>query len=97
MILGAKEKQIILDILSKTIPEVEARVFGSRIHGNASPHSDLDLALLGKGPLDLKDLGALKEAFEESDLPFRVDVVDWHRISSQFQKLIEQNYVLLTH
>ena len=40
-------------------------------------------------------LRRLKEAFEESDLPFRVDVLDWHAISDRFHKVIEKKYEVL--
>jgi hypothetical protein len=33
-------------------------------------------------------LGRLKEDLQASALPFRVDVSDWHRLSSEFQALI---------
>ncbi len=47
-------------------------VFGSRIHGTAKPWSNLDLAIKPKSPLDWKLLAEIKEAFQESELPFRV-------------------------
>ena len=37
----------------------------------------------------------LKDAFEESDLPFRVDLFVWDEIPSQFQENIRQEYVVL--
>jgi len=33
-------------------------------------------------------LGELKDAFEESDLPYRADVLDWNEISPAFQATI---------
>ena len=39
--------------------------------------------------------GQLKEAFEQSDLPMRVDVLDWHTITDSFRKVIEQDYVVV--
>ncbi|MCD6310901.1 MAG: hypothetical protein J7M11_00360 [Elusimicrobia bacterium] len=38
---------------------------------------------------------ALKEDFEESDLPFRVDVLDWNRISDEFKKVISKQYEII--
>jgi DNA-directed RNA polymerase beta subunit len=35
-------------------------------------------------------LAALKEAFQESDLAFRVDVLDWHALSPEFRGVIER-------
>ena len=82
-------------ILAEHVPECEVRAFGSRATWAAKDYSDLDLAILGKGPLDWTTLGRLKEAFEESDLPMRVDVLDWHAISGGFREVIEREHVVL--
>ena len=82
-------------ILAEYVPECEVRAFGSRAAWTAKDYSDLDLAVVGDGPLDWKTLGGLKEAFEESDLPMRVDVLDWHGISESFREVIERDYVVL--
>lgn len=37
----------------------------------------------------------LQEAFVESDLPFRVDIVDWALISENFRKIIEKEYTIV--
>ena len=82
-------------ILAEHVPECEVRAFGSRATWNAKDYSDLDLAVVSDGPLDWRTLGRLKEAFEESNLPMRVDVLDWHSISESFRKVIEQDYVVV--
>ncbi|MDE0528195.1 MAG: restriction endonuclease subunit S [Truepera sp.] len=82
-------------ILAEHVPECEVRAFGSRATWTAKDYSDLDLAILGKGPLDWTTLGRLKEAFEESDLPMRVDVLDWHTISGGFREVIEREHLVL--
>ncbi|NOT58416.1 MAG: hypothetical protein HOP18_27795, partial [Deltaproteobacteria bacterium] len=79
-------------ILAGQVPECEVRAFGSRVTWTAKDYSDLDLAVVGDRALDSDALRRLKEAFEESDLPFRVDVLDWHAISPAFQKVIEKKY-----
>lgn len=45
--------------------------------------------IMGDLPLDFRTLTALKDAFAESDLPFRVDVVDWAATSEAFREIIE--------
>lgn len=40
-------------------------------------------------------LRALKEAFEASDLPFWVDVLDWADTDARFREIIEANHVPL--
>ncbi len=74
------ELEAVRRILAREIPGVEVRAFGSRVDGTARPHADLDLAVRGAAPLRLECLFRLQDAFEESDLPFRVDVSDWHRL-----------------
>ena len=71
------------------------RAFGSRATWTAKDYSDLDLAIVGVSALDCRTLGQLKEAFEQSDLPMRVDVLDWHTITDRFRKVIEQDYVVV--
>jgi type I restriction enzyme S subunit len=78
-------------ILKEQVPDYEVRAFGSRVSWTAKEHSDLDLVVRGKRRLTLKKLAAIKEAFEESELPIRVDVLDWHGISESFRKVIERN------
>ena len=82
-------------ILAGHVPECEVRAFGSRATWTAKDYSDLDLAVVGEGLLDWRTLDRLKEAFEESDLPMRVDVLDWHAISDSFREVIERDYVVM--
>ena len=82
-------------ILAEHALECEVRAFRSRATWTAKDYSDLDLAVVGVGSLDWKTLGRLKEAFEESDLPMRVDVLDWHTISERFHRQIQDDYVVV--
>ena len=68
---------IVRSILRWHVPDREVWAFGSRARGSAKAYSDLDLAVIGKTPLPLRISAALAEDFSESDLPWRVDVVDW--------------------
>lgn len=43
------------------------------------------------GPISLNDLGNILEDFDQSDLPFKVDVHSWDSFSDDFKKLIEQD------
>jgi len=83
---------IVRAILAKHVPDAEVRVFGSRATRNAKAHSDLDLAILGREKTDENSLASLKTAFDETDLPFRVDVVDWRSLPESFVKLLDGGY-----
>ncbi len=82
-------------ILEEHIPDCEVRAFGSRVTGRVKPWSDLDLAVVGPGPLGWRRQGYLVEAFQESTLPFRVDVLDWHDVPPSFQAIIDQQYAVI--
>ena len=82
-------------ILAEHVPDCEVRVFGSRATWTAKDYSDLDVAIVGEVPMDWRALGRLKEAFEESKLPMRVDVLDWYAISESFREVIERDYVVV--
>jgi len=85
----AEHLEIVLKILAARAPECEVLAFGSRVSGTAVRTSDLDLALRGEARLGVARIAVLKEAFEESVLPFRVDLVDWHDASPEFRAVIE--------
>jgi len=96
MIKATPEQLLIINaFLAVHAPGVEVRAFGSRVNGNHKDYSDLDLALVGAAKLDIAVIGNLREAFEESDIPFRVDIIDWHAISKEFQKIILSKYEVL--
>ena len=82
-------------ILEEHVPDCEVRAFGSRVTGRVKPWSDLDLAVVGTGPLGWRRQGYLVEAFQESTLPFRVDVLDWHDVSPSFQAIIDEQYAVI--
>ena len=87
--VSVTERQIVLDILAAHLPaETRVWVFGSRATGRARRYSDLDLAIDAGRPLSLDETALLREAFTDSDLVYKVDVVDWHGIDEPFQKEI---------
>jgi len=89
--------QTVLDLLRAQVPEAEVWAYGSRVTGGGHEASDLDLVL--RNPADLKAesraIYDLKDAFVESNLPIRVDVMDWARIPASFHREIERAHVLL--
>jgi len=95
MDLTPQQKETVKRILAKYASNVAARVFGSRVTHTAKKHSDLDLALIGDGIIDQSVIAQLRLAFEESDLPFRVDIVDWNIITPEFRKIIDNDYEAL--
>lgn len=54
---------------------------------------DLDLAIFASLPLSIDLLLDITEEFGESDLPFKVDVVDGTRIDESFRRKILRNCI----
>ena len=81
------QRKLILDLLGKYLPNTSAWAYGSRVTWKARPQSDLDMVVFAT-PEQAHAVAKLKEAFEESDLPFRVDLFAWHEVPEQFQKNI---------
>lgn len=82
-------------LLEKYVPDCNVWAFGSRAAWTAKEHSDLDLVILGPSKLKTRIFESLKEDLDESALPFRVDILDWHRISSEFKRNIEKSHVVI--
>ncbi len=93
MIAIEKEQlTIIKEILRKYFPQEEIRIFGSRYKHTNNPYSDIDIAIVGKKKIDLQTYSKVKEEIEESNVKYRVDLIDWASISKEFQKIIEEGY-----
>jgi type I restriction enzyme S subunit len=86
---------LVHEILRRFVPKAEVSVFGSRAKWLARETSDLDLCIREAEPLGFKRMGLLMEAFEESNLPYKVDVVDWATTSEGFRKIIERDKVVV--
>ena len=92
--LPADHLDIVRGILRSYLPNREIWVFGSRANGAAKKYSDLDLAIVGE-PLPLELESRLADAFEESDLPIKVDIVDLNKVSPEFGALIRAKRQIL--
>lgn len=85
--------ELVQSILRQQVPSAEVWAFGSRVKGKARATSDLDLCVRAPAALSFEQIGLLREALEESDLPYKVDVVDWARTSESFRQVMERDKV----
>ncbi len=94
--IRADHLRLVQDVLHRHLPDgVTVWVFGSRATWMTKDSSDLDLALDGETEIPRRSLSALEAAFEDSDLPFAVDIVDVKRISGRFREIVAQQRVRL--
>lgn len=71
------------------VPDKTVWAFGSRVEGRAKDYSDLALAVVSDTALSIDEIGRLREAFAESDIPFCVDIVDTASVSGKLKDRIE--------
>ena len=93
--LTTRQLAIVKDVVRTHLGARPVKVFGSRATDLAKPFSDLDLLVMG-APLTAQQRRAVDEAFDESDLPFRVDIVEAARATPSFLQRIERQAVVLT-
>lgn len=87
---------IVQKILHDVLPrDANIWVFGSRAKWTTKDSSDLDIAIDAGRPLTRKEESMLTDAFEESDLPYKVDFVDLNTVSPSFREIIERDKVEL--
>jgi predicted nucleotidyltransferase len=74
----------------------QARVylFGSWAKGSATKTSDIDVAVLPSRPLPDGVLSTIREALEESQVLYPVDLVDLSEASPQFRERVLQEGIL---
>ncbi len=70
-------------------------IFGSRAKGAAAKFSDIDVGVEGDSQVSTLVFTELEEAFENSDLPFTVDVVDFTLVSDKFKQIAKQHLISL--
>lgn len=75
-------------IVSSNLPDnsYDAFIFGSRANGNNRKSSDIDLGIMGTKPVSAENYLNLVQAFDDSDIPYRTDVVDFATVSDKFKK-----------
>ena len=87
LVMKDADRRTLMALIGQFLPDTRIAAFGSRVKGTARPWSDLDLAVFA-APEQKKNLPLLKEALDESNLPFRVDLLDWDYLPENFRKNI---------
>ena len=94
--LTTGQRRIVLELIERHLPDTDVWAYGSRVSWTSRPESDLDLVVFS-GADQSDQVADLREAFEESDLPFRVDMLVWDELPKSFQEAIDDEHVdLLT-
>lgn len=86
-----KEEKIIKEILSKY--PYEFYYYGSRVKGDYTAASDLDILLKSKEDVPYSVIEQLKYEFNESLIPYVVNISQYSKMEEYFYKLIEPSLV----
>ena len=92
--LSPKQRDTVVSLLNLYLPDTTVWAYGSRVKWTARPQSDLDLVAFADDTQSM-DIFHIKEAFEESDLPFRVDIFSWDDLPTSFRGNIEAQHAVL--
>jgi len=84
--LSSAQAALVRAILREHLPMLEVRAFGSRVMGTAKRFSDLDLIVMSTTALPLRLWALVADAFAESNLPFKVDIVDASTAEPSFRE-----------
>ena len=94
--ITAGQRRTILALLERHLPDTAVWACGSRVKGTSRPASDLDLVVFAR-PEQRGQVAELREAFEESNPPFPVDLFVWDEVPESFRTRIEAEHAELVN
>lgn len=87
-------KEKILALLTALFPHAKIYLFGSRATGRNQPLSDIDIAIDAGKKLPIADIDEANVIMVSLNIPYKVDIVDFHHISPIMQELINKEKVI---
>ena len=95
MHLESQHQVMIEQMLHEFISEARVWCFGSRDHGRGLKRlPDLDLVVWDEEDMHAQ-LGKLRDTFEASDLPIKVDLSEWNQFPDWLKQDIQKEHVVL--
>ncbi len=92
--LTVSQLKTVRSLLERYLPGLAVWAYGSRVKWTSRPESDLDMVVFADTSYKMC-VSALREAFEESNLPFRVDLFVWDEVPQKFRKTIEAEHIVI--
>lgn len=95
--LSTEQFKLVEEIVVRPLQVLNLKVyvFGSRARGNHHPFSDLDLFIQTNQDSQIPEslIYSIKEAAEESNLPFKIDLVNAQSLASSYRNSVEKDLV----
>ena len=92
--INPRDKEILFSLFDWYLPQIPVWAHGSRVTGGAEPWSDLDLVVFTEKK-NRCQLSLLKEALEESNLSFRVELLEWDSLPENFKSNIAASHAVI--
>lgn len=95
--VSPEDKAKITGLISVLVPNARIILFGSRARGTNSPRADIDVAVDAGEPLPRVLIDEAQSVIEGSNIMYRVEVVDFNRLSEEMRKAILSEGILWKH
>ncbi len=94
-----KLKNEILEIIGKHLDLHSYQVFffGSRVIGKGNERSDIDIGIEGPESVSFQILSNIEEEIENLPTLYKIEIVDFKQVSSDFYKVALQNITMITN
>lgn len=86
-------KKEIAEIIGKYLDLRKYKIFffGSRVSGGGNQHSDIDIGIEGPTEIPYEVMAKIKEDTENLPILYKIEIVDFQKVSSDFQKVSSAN------
>jgi predicted nucleotidyltransferase len=84
--------EIIRNAFAEYLPHKKVWAYGSRVKGTSNQRSDLDCVVFNATDREIYEA---KEFFDNSEIPFIIQLLSWEKIPEDFKDNIKQKYFIL--
>lgn len=88
------EQEKIIGIINLFVPHATIYIFGSQARGDATPTSDLDIALDQGSKIPHEQLGELRSVLDGLWISYKIDLVDFQAVSETLQQNIMKKHII---
>jgi len=90
--IESRHLKMVKSVFARYLPYKQVWAYGSRVKWTAGHASDLDCVIFNSTDSEIYNA---QEAFDESDIPFEVQLLNWETIPDDFKKNIKKGYFVL--
>jgi restriction endonuclease S subunit len=90
--IESRHLKMVKSVFARYLSYKQVWAYGSRVKWTAGHTSDLDCVIFNATDSEIYNA---QEAFDESDIPFEVQLLNWKTIPDDFKKNIKEGYFVL--